>query len=164
MNIDGAYTYNLKIKGDVYRAIESIVVDNLSVSFHKSLTIKDISKLYIIHHNNHIYYVGYAGQPITARLRYGLNPRSTKGYAGYKWKHQEEVSITIFTFSSINIVITDSDRRLFVEAVEAEVVYGIRNRTGRWPEYQNEIHFNNNNTAEVRICAKKILDKILIMA
>jgi hypothetical protein len=105
--------------------------------------------------------VGYAGQPIAARLRYGLNPKNAKGYAGYKWKNEDEVSITIFTFSSSEAALAYTDQRLFVEAVEAEVVYGIRNRTGRWPEYQNEIHFNNHNTAEVRICAEKILAKIL---
>jgi len=160
MEVDAEYSYALKIKGVDYRNIDTIVSDDLTVGFHSSLKIKNRPKIYIVHQNSKIYYVGYAGQPFPARLRYGLNPKSTKGYAGYKWKHEDEVSITIFTFSSLETTLAYADQRLFVEAVEAEIVYGIRNRTGRWPEYQNEIHFNNHNTAEVRICAKKILDKI----
>ena len=161
MDIDSEHSYTLQITGDAYRLIGAIISKDLAVAFHQSLTIKNIPKIYIIHINNQIYYVGYAGQPIAARLRYGLKPKSAKGYGGYKWKNENEVSITIFTFSSSDTTLTYAEQRLFVEAVEAEVVYGIRNRTGHWPEYQNEIHFNNHNTDEVRICAEKILTKIL---
>jgi len=164
MHIDGEHKYTLKFTGDTNRVIDAILIEDLAVTFHRSLKIKNIPKIYVIHQRSKIYYVGYAGQPFAARLKYGLNPKSSKGYAGYKWKNEDEVSIIIFTFSSLDLGIPYNDQRLFVEAVEAEVVYGIRNRTGRWPEYQNEIHFNNHNTTEVRICAEKILDKILIIS
>ena len=29
------------------------------------------------------------------------------------------------------------------ENIEAELAFIVRNQTGRWPEMQNEIHFNN---------------------
>lgn len=164
MDIDSEYGYTLQLTGDVKRKIGAILNGDLAVAFQKSLTKKKNPKIYIIHRYNQVYYVGYAGQPIAARLRYGLNPKSAKGYAGYKWKHEDEVSITIFTFSSAETTLPYTDQRLFVEAVEAEVVYGIRNRTGRWPEYQNEIHFNNHNTTEVRISAAKILNKIFVIS
>jgi hypothetical protein len=160
MNINGEHSYTLQITGDTNRIIEAILSGDLATTFHQSLKIKNIPKLYIVHQRNKINYVGYAGKPFAAILKYGLNPKSSKGYAGYKWRHEEEVAITIFTFATTNTAIKDAEKRLFVEAVEAKIVYGIRNRTGRWPEYQNEIHFSNSNTAEVRICAEKILDKI----
>jgi hypothetical protein len=117
MDIDGEYSYTLHLTGDVSRKIGSILNSDLAVVFHKSLTIKNNPKIYIVHRNYRIYYVGYAGQPIRARLRYGLNPQNTKGYAGYKWKHEGEVSITIFTFSSPEATLAYIDKRLFVEAV-----------------------------------------------
>jgi hypothetical protein len=30
----------------------------------------------------------------------------------------------------------------FIETIEAEIVYAIREKTGKWPKYQNEIHFH----------------------
>ncbi|TDE05820.1 hypothetical protein [Flavobacterium sandaracinum] len=38
---------------------------------------------------------------------------------------------------------TSDEERSFVEAVEGELVYLVRQKTGKWPLFQNEIHFNN---------------------
>ena len=43
-----------------------------------------------------------------------------------------------------------------VEAVEAELVYYIREKTGQWPKYQMEIHFHGATESEKEI-AKSIL-------
>jgi hypothetical protein len=43
-----------------------------------------------------------------------------------------------------------------LEAVEAELVYFIREKTGKWPKYQMEIHFHEAS-AIVRRVARKIL-------
>jgi hypothetical protein len=161
MDIDGEHSYKLLLIGDVDRRIGNVLNNDLVAAFHQSLTVKNTPKIYVVHHEKKIFYVGYAGQAIGARLRYGLNPKSAKGYAGYKWKNKAEVTITIFTFSTATLGLDYAQKRYFVEAVEAEVVFGIRERTGMWPEYQNEIHFNNDHCEEVRICATKIIDTIL---
>jgi hypothetical protein len=160
MDIDGEHSYKLVLIGDVDRAIGTILNKGSVVVFPKSLTTKNTPKIYVVHHEKKIYSVGYAGQAIATRLRYGLNPKSAKGYAGYKWKDQAEVTITIFTFSTADLELNYTLKRHFVEAVEAEIVYGIRIITGRWPEYQNEIHFNNGHAKEVKNCAAEIISKI----
>ncbi len=35
------------------------------------------------------------------------------------------------------------ENRKAIEAIEGEIVYLIRHKTNKWPEYQNEIHFSN---------------------
>ena len=44
----------------------------------------------------------------------------------------------------------------FVESVEAELVYLVRNKTGKWPKNQNEIHFNNFEIEKAKQVAEKI--------
>lgn len=163
MEIAGEYTYQIYLQGDINRVISSVVHADGELGFHVSLRVRDTPKIYVIHHRQQVYYVGYAGQPITARLRYGLNPKSARGYAGYKWKNEAEVSITVFAFSA-DPGLDYPAKRHWAEAIEAEVVFGLRERTGLWPLYQQEIHFNNDHPAEVRACAGKILDKILMIS
>jgi hypothetical protein len=45
-----------------------------------------------------------------------------------------------------------------IEAIEGELVFLIRQRTGDWPRYQNEIHFTNS--AAAKKIAVKIYSKI----
>lgn len=64
------------------------------------------------------------------------------GDSGYKWieKHnnkESDLELSVFCFPEIN-------DRLFVEAIEAEIAFLVRTKTGSWPECQNEIHFHND--------------------
>ena len=45
---------------------------------------------------------------------------------------------------------------VFVESVEAELVYLIRKKTGKWPCFQNEIHFSNHNLKKAKEIALAI--------
>jgi len=38
-----------------------------------------------------------------------------------------------------------------MEAIEAELVYFIREKTGNWPKYQMEIHFHRASEEEKQI-------------
>ena len=47
-----------------------------------------------------------------------------------------------------------------VEAIEAELVYFIREKTSKWPKYQMEIHFHGASEKQRQI-AKSILSQCL---
>jgi len=114
-------------------------------TFIKPSTEKELSKLYVIKHQGKIVYVGITKQSISNRLRHGLKAKGKKGYWGYKWKNLKSVDLYIFTFKK-NIA--------SIEAIEAEIVYLVRNKTGRWPEFQTEIHFHNSTKEEGDIARK----------
>jgi hypothetical protein len=97
-----------------------------------------------------IYYVGITTQDIRKRLRQGFSAQGEHGYHGYKWKDQDAVEILIWSFP-------DSIQE-YVEAIEAELVYFIREITGKWPKYQMEIHFHGASEAERRT-AESILSQ-----
>ncbi len=72
------------------------------------------------------------------------------GYHGYKWKDQlKEAELLVWHCSD--------QTSSHAEAIEAELVYYIRKKTGKWPKYQMEIHFHGASEEERRI-AKSILD------
>jgi|SRR5436190_16125796 len=104
-------------------------------AFHSRLTTK-IPKLYILKEGNEYLYVGVTAQSITSRIRYGLKANGKAGYHGYKWKTKERVQLFVWRFEDLKMH--------EVENIEAELVYIIRQRTGKWPLHQNEIHFNND--------------------
>lgn len=45
---------------------------------------------------------------------------------------------------------------VFVESVEAELVYLILKKTGKWHCFQNEIHFNNHKLKKAKEIALEI--------
>ncbi|MDY0987070.1 GIY-YIG nuclease family protein [Flavobacterium sp. CFBP9031] len=93
-------------------------------------------KIYVLHTNNKVLYVGTTKRSIKNRLNGGLNADGKNGYHGYKWKNLNTIKILIWNFKDL-----DKEK---IENIEAELVYIIRKETGRWPELQNEIHFNNH--------------------
>lgn len=98
-------------------------------------------KIYVISNCESIIYIGVTSQPIGTRLRMGQdhfkNPKN--GYYGYKWLNQNrELNLDIF-------VSEDNEAREnneFIETVEAEIAYLVRNVDGQWPIAQTEIHFH----------------------
>ena len=109
-------------------------------------------KLYVIKQGERFLYVGEANCPIVTRLRRGFNSyryfvkngKGRGGYQGYKWiklsdsEVPPEINVYVLVFEEKH-----DKFRGFVEAVEGELVYLIRRETLQWPEFQNEIHFNN---------------------
>lgn len=103
-------------------------------SFPDSLN-QNTFKLYIITLKEKIVYVGVTKRGIRSRLYTGLRANGEGGYHGYKWKNSSIGKIHVVALSNLN-----KDQ---MENLEAELVYLVRQKTGSWPLFQNEIHFNN---------------------
>lgn len=112
-------------------------------SFEKPVTENKLLKIYIIKNGIDVVYVGITSQSIRNRFRYGLRARGKGGYHGYKFKNLNKINLIIFCFNKDNIG--------RIEAIEAEIVYLVRNRTGNWPKHQTEIHFHKATKEEKRI-------------
>ena len=104
-------------------------------------------KIYILKKNNQFIYVGQTKQAIGDKFRQGFRAykidkekgERTSGYGGYKWisKYMGQ-KLTLFV-----IDLGSNIDKIKSEAIEAEIVYLIRANSNKWPECQNEIHFNN---------------------
>jgi len=112
----------------------------------------NLPKLYIVKHNRDIYYVGITIQDIRKRLRQGFSAQGEHEYHGYKWKNQGVAEVLIWSFPG--------STQEHLEAIEAELVYFIREKTGQWPKYQMEIHFHGASEEERQI-ARSILSRCL---
>lgn len=112
----------------------------------------NLPKLYVVKQANEVYYVGITKQDIRKRLRAGFSAEGEHGYHGYKWKELDEADLLIWSFPG-----SQSED---VEAVEAELVYLIREKTGKWPKYQMEIHFHGASESEIQV-ARSILAGLL---
>jgi predicted GIY-YIG superfamily endonuclease len=109
-------------------------------------------KIYIVKYKDKIIYVGITKMSFSNRLRIGLSPKHQKGYNGYPWKNLNDVDINILTFDDLT--------NKYAEAIEAELVYILRNKNNKWPEYQNEIHFRNIVNLDIHGFAESILSDI----
>ncbi len=118
---------------------------------------KKLPKIYILRKSKEILYVGITKMPLSNRFRYGLTASGKNGYYGYAWKalakkvQSETIDLFVYVFNN-------KER---TEAIEAEVVYLIRNKIGQWPTYQTEIHFHEADAGEKRI-AQKIYNQISV--
>jgi len=155
-------TYQLKITDN----------DNLSCSIKLEpnagfALLKAKRKLYIVYHGNEILYVGEAHTSIKTRFQRGCTAfnhytiigKARGGYKGYKWldkinNSQRNLTVSVITFPQ---EYDDKENRKFIEAIEGELVYLVRNKFGYWPKFQNEIHFSNYDGAKE--IAGVILDK-----
>jgi len=117
--------------------------------------LKERRKLYILHFNNEILYVGEANNSIKTRFQRGCNSFNyyikkgfaRNGYKGYKWLNKENLYRNLLVTVVIFNDRYDNDRK-FIEAVEGELVYLTRNKLKYWPKFQNEIHFSNYEGAK----------------
>ena len=125
--------YKIQIADSSCRCIE--VNGQQITHFVAPDTKSGIQKLYVVRDSKDICYVGITSQPMSSRLRTGFIDDGHYGYHGYKWKDKlKQAELLVWTFPDIA---KDS-----IEAIEGELVYLIRNRTGKWPKYQMEIHFH----------------------
>jgi predicted GIY-YIG superfamily endonuclease len=109
-------------------------------------------KIYVLTDSESILYVGTTKSSIKNRLRYGLIADGKNGYHGYNWKGLPLVKLHVWCFEYL-----DKEK---TESIEAELVYLIRRETGKWPIYQNEIHFNNYYAPEAQTIAEKLFKQI----
>jgi hypothetical protein len=129
--------------------------------------LKERRKLYIIRSENEVLYVGEANTSIKTRFQRGCtsfnyftrNEKARNGYKGYKWldkvnnlKRNLTVSVVVFNEEY-------DAKRHFIEAIEGELVYLTRQKSGYWPKFQNEIHFSNCDGAKE--IALDVLEKII---
>ncbi|MBL7789350.1 MAG: GIY-YIG nuclease family protein [Chitinophagales bacterium] len=131
-------------------SILDLVKGTNNTKFYEPLT-NNRYKVYIIKSKDKVLYIGATKSSIRRRLYEGLRAKGVGGYSGYKWKNYSSVILFVYTFN--NLV------KLEAESIEAELVYLFREKTGYWPECQNEIHFNNEYS-NGKLIAKKIYDQI----
>lgn len=156
---NGPYNYKLILSGEgEKRRIDKKIQEGKIVNFSKPLTNNKQPKLYIIRIEEEIVYVGYTSQSISSRLNSGL-----KAKYGYKWRTKRDefrLSVYVFVDKFIGDKDKDDDYYHFVEAIEAELVFLVRYKTGNWPKYQNEIHFHQNQSIRVKGIAENLLEFI----
>jgi hypothetical protein len=157
-------TYDLQLIDAVDNTCKTIIFPTTGYALQK-----ERRKLYIVYHGNEVLYVGEAHTSIKTRFQRGYNAFNyykrnndiaRNGYKGYKWldkvdNPQRNLSVSVVTFPQ---EYDDKEKRKFIEAIEGELVYLIRNKTGNWPEFQNEIHFSN--CVGAKKFAKDILKRV----
>jgi len=113
-----------------------------------------VPKIYILKYKKEIIYVGITKMPLSSRFGAGLVASGKNGYHGYAWKQlsvkgeSDLIDLYVYSFKS----------KEWTEAIEAEIAYLIRQKTGKWPSYQTEIHFHQANTKERNIAQKIFID------
>jgi len=146
------YEYTLTIKNKSINEIRD-KANNKVRYFDPVLTAKKkTSKIYVLKIKKDVLYIGQTIQSMRTRLTQGLHAKGKNGYHGYKWKNNEDVKLYVFCFQKMET------KKL--ESIEAELVFLVRNNTGKWALAQNEIHFNNN-FEEAKKIAFKIYNQIL---
>lgn len=164
MNYQGPYHYSIILTGsDKQRTILSCLQNGRITNFKQPTTIAKRPKLYAVKIKDEIVYVGYTSQSISSRLVYGLKADGRNGYHGYKWKQEaDQLELFVFVFDKLLTGDKELDKKNkeFAEAIEAELVFKIRTETGKWPKWQNEIHFNNSGGQLVRAMAGKMYEYV----
>lgn len=165
MEYSGPYSYTLHLTGEEdKRAIEKKTCNGVVSNFKQPVTLDKTPKIYILKHSGNIVYVGYASQSIGTRLGQGMRAAGLNGYHGYKWKQVEQLELLVFVFDKTlkgNKHKDDMPYIAFAEAVEAELVYKARQETCKWPAFQNEIHFNNEELESAKEIATEIYNVVM---
>ncbi len=150
MEVNACNKYKIKIIDSKFRCIEAN--GERGQGFLYPDVSDNLPKVYVVKSGKEIYYVGITRQDIRKRLRQGFSAQGEHGYYGYKWKEQGSAELLIWCFP-------DSTTE-HVEAIEAELVYFIREKTGKWPKHQMEIHFHGASEEETHV-ARSILARFL---
>jgi len=141
--------YRIQIIDSACRCIE--VNGQQTAHFIAPDTESGLQKLYVVKDSKQICYVGVTSQPMSSRLRIGFADTGHYGYHGYKWKDKlEHAELLVWAFPDRG---KDS-----VEAIEGELVYLLRHKTGRWPKYQMEIHFHPDASDKEKEIAETLVN------
>lgn len=144
--------YKITVEGLKITSIVDPLTGDLISNFKAPFTKNGLYKLYVVEQDGEILYVGTTKTSIRTRINYGLNPKGTPGYSGYKWKNRGTVNLHVF--------IPKDNKKKSTEAIEAEFALLVRLETNQWPTCQNEIHFNNSYK-QARLAAIKLFSKIV---
>lgn len=143
--IENYISLELEFKENKISKILDLNSKKIITSFRKPLT-ENGYKLYVIKSKKDFLYIGITRQSLRNRFRLGFKADGKNGYHGYKWKNIQCVQLFVWIFENY------SETQL--ENIEAELTYLVRNKTNRWPLFQNEIHFNNNFKSGRKIATK----------
>jgi len=152
VNIASPNRYEIKISKTDYKCIS--VNGKTTAHFITPDTNAKKQKLYVLRNSGDVYYVGVTSLSMSSRLRSGYRAKGEHGYYGYKWIGKiprAELLVWCFTKS----------HQLRAEAIEGELVYLIRNRTGKWPKYQMEIHFHPDASDKEKRFAETLVNMCL---
>ncbi len=129
------YKYEIKLVSAKINSIVDIFSGAELYDFAVPVSQKG-SKIYILKKSNEFLYVGATIQRMLLKLKQGLAAKGLKGYHGYKWKDYDSIDLAVYCFADL--------QGTQLESIEAELVYKIRQETGKWPLCQNEILFYND--------------------
>ena len=135
MKLSGPHTYQIAFSNEKITSVKDS--DGNETKFLSPVT-QAVPKLYVISDVGKPIYVGATRQPIRSRLTYGFKASGEHGYRGYQWRHHlAQATMDIWVQNE-----GDKGANSFIETVEAEVVFLIRQEYDQWPEHQIEIHFH----------------------
>jgi hypothetical protein len=140
-----------RIVGSDERGRQLKASDGVSdVAFSARARVRGTEKLYVVMHKGEFCYVGRTGQSMSGRIREGM----AASYP-YRWRRWHEVDLYGCFFGRRS----DPD---FGEGVAAELVYlirqGTKQRPGKWPVDQYEIHFHHREGVPDPECLKAARD------
>jgi len=110
-------------------------------------------KIYVLTADKKVLYIGTTKSSLKSRLNSGLKANGKNGYHGYKWKNEKNIRIFVWNFSGLD--------KYQTENIEAELAYNVRTKTGKWPKFQNEIHFNNSYKEKGKKIAENMYEQII---
>ena len=125
---------------------------NLTPKLSKPLTDSDY-KIYVLTSDKKVLYIGTTKSSLKSRLNSGLKANGKNGYHGYKWKNEKNIRIFVWNFAELD--------KYQTENIEAELAFNVRNKTGKWPKFQNEIHFNNSYEEKGKRISEKMYEQII---
>ena len=147
MPLSGPFTYQIKFTPNEITEVKS---PNGDSRFSGDAS-RPVPKLYVVSDGEKPIYVGQTKQRIGARMRSGFRSDGSNGYYGYAWRHNS-------SSATIDVWVQEREEDLaWIETVEAEVVFLIRQEYDQWPEHQTEIHFHQSGP-DHRAAARKIID------
>ena len=147
MIIPSPHIYELSLVDNQVRAITDLHTNKKIEKFYRPLTSSQY-KIYILTDKKKVLYIGTTRQSIKDRLRSGLSAE----YYAYKWKNFKTVNLFVWCFEELN-----KDK---IENIEAELAFIVRQTTGKWPDCQNEIHFNNSFGQTGKLIANELYGQL----
>jgi hypothetical protein len=145
------YKFRLTISNSAIVKISNGYSNEVVERFEYPLT-SDHYKIYVLSSNKTIHYIGTTKDSIKNRIRNGLKANGKNGYHGYKWRNLPFVNLSVWVFEEL-----DKEQ---IENIEAELAFIVRLKTKRWPDFQNEIHFNNSFVPTGQLLAEKIYQQL----
>lgn len=149
MPVVGPSIYQISFTPDGITGVESRD-DGLIRSNFRGQDAQPGAKLYVVSNGNRPLYVGRTKQPIRRRLNKGFQADDGRGGRGYAWRHDfQQATIAIWRAA-------EGEDPTWIETVEAEVVFLIRQEYDQWPSGQTEIHFHPS-LEDHRLAARAIV-------